>query len=282
MIQEVHSIPKDLPYFDELLRKLDTGDLDTERMWGSNVHFGFWDDPKLAKRSVSSFVTASSRMNTVLIEKARLKNGLRILDVGCGFGGMIRQLDKRYSNLQLVGLNIDSRQLARAKEKVLPFVKNDVSFVEGDACKMPFQDHSFDVIFAVECIFHFKSRYDFLSESTRILKPGGRIIVSDFVYFAPTQHILNYWISHHRVFQRWGRLTGVSRSAYHILAKTVGLSNLSFEDITANTLPNYQVLFGTPGIQFQTITKLGLIKYMIIDATSKRLKEDMELCNAIN
>ncbi len=92
-------------------------------------------------------------------------DGARILDVGCGFGGTIDHLDERLDGCELVGLNIDRRQLARARALVTPRRDNTVDFVAGDACRLPFADASFDFLSAVECAFHFPSRKQFFREA---------------------------------------------------------------------------------------------------------------------
>ncbi len=83
--------------------------------------------------------------------------------------------------MDLTGLNIDARQLAAAEAQTKPANGNKIGWVEADACRLPFEDNSFDRVLAVECIFHFPSREKFLAEAARVLKPGGYLAVSDFV-----------------------------------------------------------------------------------------------------
>lgn len=67
-------------------------------------------------------------------------------------------MDERPSEVKLCALNIDARQLDVAKKKVHARPGNEVHFVVGDACRLPFHGQSFDVLTAVECSFHFPSR----------------------------------------------------------------------------------------------------------------------------
>ena len=121
------------------------------------------------------------QMNGVLLEAGKVADGQHLLDVGCGFGGTIQQINAGHSGMHLTGLNIDPRQLAAAEAQTKAANGNHIAWVEADACQLPFEDNSFDRVLAVECIFHFPSRERFLAEAARVLKPGGYLAVSDFV-----------------------------------------------------------------------------------------------------
>jgi ubiquinone/menaquinone biosynthesis C-methylase UbiE len=74
-------------------------------------------------------------------EAGRVRDGMRVLDCGCGFGGTIASPNERFSGLDLVGLNIDARQLEVAERKVEAAPGNSVSFLQGDACELPVEDY---------------------------------------------------------------------------------------------------------------------------------------------
>jgi ubiquinone/menaquinone biosynthesis C-methylase UbiE len=134
-----------------------------------HVHWGYWGPQDVPDGSLTDFAAATERLTERICEIAAIRDGDAVLDVGCGFGGTISSLNERYSGLSLTGLNIDSRQIAVAKGRTAAAPGNRVEFVMGDACRMPFADASFNVLLAVECIFHFASRERFFDEARRVL-----------------------------------------------------------------------------------------------------------------
>jgi len=167
-----------IPYFDELF-KLIGSDEEWCRAFGKNVHWGYWEDPAKADGSIDSFVEAADALTKKTVLEAPLRDGIRILDVGCGFGGTIQMLNELVKDSHLIGVNIEERQLARARERVQAKNGNTIEFIHMDANELQFEE-PFDVIFAVECIFHF-DRPRFFRHIKRLLKPEGRFVITDFV-----------------------------------------------------------------------------------------------------
>ncbi|HEY9828641.1 MAG TPA: class I SAM-dependent methyltransferase [Stenomitos sp.] len=168
-----------LPYLDILLEQLTLGEVTVQKAFGRHVHWGYWPNPTQADRSIENFAIASEQLCQRVYAAAGVQEGDQVLDAGYGFGGTIASLNEQFQNLHLTGLNIDFRQLDRAREEVKPLGNNQIIFVEGDACQMPFPDASMDVVLAVECIFHFPSRTKFFQEARRVLRPGGRLGICD-------------------------------------------------------------------------------------------------------
>lgn len=267
-----------LPYFDILLEQLSLGNADMQQIFGRHVHWGYWPDPGKADGSVEDFAIAAEQLSQRMFEVAGVKEGDRVLDVGCGFGGTIASLNEKFQNLQLTGLNIDARQIARANQTIQPLANNQISFVEGDACQLPFPDASVDVVLAVECIFHFPSRAKFFQEARRVLRPGGHLAISDFVS-TPVFYTLQKLLSNSGkpLSQSvYGRVdTFFTAKDYKALAQETNFAVTCHDDITHNTLPSYPVVcqafdqIGKSAASRATsavglISRLGLLRYQIL------------------
>lgn len=271
-----------MPYFDIILDALDARNTPMTEAFGRNVHWGYWTDPRATVDSPGEFRAAADAMSRELFAEARVKDGERVLDAGCGLGGTVALLDESFRELDVTGLNIEPRQLRRAELEVRPRPGsgNRLRFVLGDACHMPFPDGSFDVVLAVECTLHFSSRARFLAEAFRVLAPGGRLVLCDFVAFGPTRPLLDALLRRRRADV--SRIYGDVRRPrtvrwFRTVATRAGFRDFRARDVTRNTLPTYRALrrlapeFGASGERFRAvngflggIARFGLYRYYIL------------------
>ncbi len=236
---------KNPPYFDGLLRSLAAHELSTELAFGRHVHWGWWPQPDQATCDPSDYAEAAERLSRRLCDLASISNGMCVVDVGCGFGGTLASLNERFTDLRLIGVNIDARQLERASLLVKPRSGNSVEFVLADAAHMPLGAECCDVVLAVECVFHFDRRR-FFGEASRLLRPSGNLSLSDFV---PSERASEYldaidFSKDEGVRWSYGEIDlTCSLSRYLELAASNAFKMASTEDVTANTLPTYEFLY---------------------------------------
>lgn len=270
------------PYFDDLLRRLDAGDPTARTPYGRHVHWGFWPEPQEADGTPDDYAVAAERLCRLVCDAAEIADGMRILDVGCGFGGTIASLNERFSDLELVGVNIDPRQLARATALVKPRSGNRIRFMEADACRLNFAPASFDVVLAVECIFHFDSRPDFFAGAARALAPGGRLALSDFVPPSESLSMLAKYDPGNDEATRvtYGQVDVLCPiEKYREMAAQTGLALDACRDITMETLPTYAFLqsdlrlrpdrdaarvYSRATSKLEIACRLGLLKYTVL------------------
>ena len=104
---------------------------------------------------------------------ARLDDGARVLDAGCGQGTPVAaRLAERFD---VTGLDFSRAQLALAARAV-----PDAGFVRGDMTALPFADDSFDAVCAFYSIIHVPTEEHptVIREFARVLRPGGSLLLS--------------------------------------------------------------------------------------------------------
>lgn len=232
-----------LPYFDELLSNLTKGNKALEESFGMHVHWGYWQQPSKWKCTSKDYHLAANHLTEKICSLANIDNNQTVLDVGCGFGGTLSYINNKYSDMNLIGVNIDIRQLKRAKTIVKKNEKNQINFINSNGCYLPLKDKRFENILAIECLFHFPCREKFFIDAYKALKPGGAITISDFIphpVFLPS-----CWLASFKIFRRFNffgpcNFTYTLKS-YKKLAQKYNLT-MKVVDISRNTVPTYDYL----------------------------------------
>lgn len=111
----------------------------------------------------------------LLVAKAALREGERVLDVACGTGVVTRLAAAQVgTGGHVVGLDLNPGMLARASS---PPESAGVEWREGDAGALPFDATSFDAVFCQLGFQYFSNRQQAAGEMYRVLKPSGRLVV---------------------------------------------------------------------------------------------------------
>jgi len=105
----------------------------------------------------------------------------RWLETGCGWGGPASLLAREHPQLSISALDISPAHVASTRQRIAHF-GGRVRAHQGDAQHAPFPSGSFDGVYAIESAFHYPRKREYIHEVHRLLRPGGRLAIADFVH----------------------------------------------------------------------------------------------------
>jgi ubiquinone/menaquinone biosynthesis C-methylase UbiE len=107
-----------------------------------------------------------------------VREGHRVLDVGCGTGGAAQFMAQRAGGSgNVIGFDNSKTMIAEAELRTRP-LNLPVKFQQGDAHHLPFPDNSFDRCFALRFFEIIANPAQVLREMSRVTRPGGKIFVN--------------------------------------------------------------------------------------------------------
>lgn len=98
----------------------------------------------------------------------------KVLDAGCGIGAVTNFFAKNHPEASFTGITISSEQVKIAQANAL----ENCTFVNASYDSMPFDNNAFDFIYFNQSI-GYASLIDVFSQVHRVLKPGGKLLISD-------------------------------------------------------------------------------------------------------
>jgi demethylmenaquinone methyltransferase / 2-methoxy-6-polyprenyl-1,4-benzoquinol methylase len=107
---------------------------------------------------------------------------MKCLDIATGTGDIAFAVAKAFPHVSVTGIDFSSSMIAKAKKKMTQKkTLSSISFIKGDATKLPFPDNSFDTAVIAFGTRNIPNRQKALEEMTRVVLPGGRVIVLEMV-----------------------------------------------------------------------------------------------------
>src|SRR5271165_2769562 len=190
---------------------------------------------------------------------AELREGETVLDLGSG-GGIDVLLSARRVGLsgKAYGLDMTDEMLALARANQAKAGVTNVEFLKGEIENIPLPDNSVDVIIS-NCVINLSADKDrVLREALRVLKPGGRLAVSDVVVRGDVprqvrEHML-LWV---------GCIAGALQdSDYFAKLAKAGFENIDIEPTRVYDIEDARAFLSTEGIDVDTIAPLVQGKFM--------------------
>jgi tocopherol O-methyltransferase len=221
--------PFDESRFSELIEYYERTRFDYNIAWTGRedlaVHFGFYD------QNADKHADALQNTNRVLAELAEVQPGERVLDAGCGKGGSSLWL-ARHRQAEAVGISPVPSQIAEARQHAQAAgLERQVSFLQADYCDTPFEDESFDVVWACESLCHAPEKDAFYREAYRLLRPGGRLVIAEYTRLRRPlpekgETLLLSWLN------RWAIPDISTAEEHHTQAEQAGFQAVQIRDYT--------------------------------------------------
>jgi ubiquinone/menaquinone biosynthesis C-methylase UbiE len=166
------------------------------------------------------------QVNVALVDALAPVAGERILEVGCGSGVLCRQLAPRVGpEGKITGVDISPEFLKIALENAdSASLSDSICWGAGQAEFLPFQEASFDGVFAARLLLHVSDPQAVLNELVRVVRPGGRVVVMDWDFDTValdnsnrevTRRLIHWRCDHHggnnwSGRQLWGRMAATA------------------------------------------------------------------------
>jgi sterol 24-C-methyltransferase len=136
--------------------------------WGQSFHFA----PRFKGESLRASITRHERHLAQVLE---LRPGMKVLDVGCGVGGPMREIAS-FSGASIIGVNNNEYQVDRGRRQTAKAGLSHIAeFLKADFMKIPVPDGEYDAVYAIEAICHAPDKVAHFSELYRTMKRGAHL-----------------------------------------------------------------------------------------------------------
>lgn len=147
----------------------------------------FFDFP--APAFIGSFLDSDYRRKMQppdkLIKRSGVKEGMKVLELGCGSGAFTTFFARAVGNDgNVFALDIQSKMLEQLQNKLKRTENRDIKNivpVEGNAYNLLFEDNYFDLVYTIAVLQEIPDKINALNEIKRVLKPNGILAVTEFL-----------------------------------------------------------------------------------------------------
>jgi SAM-dependent methyltransferase len=124
-----------------------------------------------ARQAIYEYRRPRVRTAPWALDLAPMRGDERVLDVGCGNGLYLAELERRAHEGDVFGIDLSAGMLAAAR------ARSPGPLLVGDAQALPFGTNTFDRVLAMHMLYHVPDRALAVAEMARVLRPGGAALV---------------------------------------------------------------------------------------------------------
>jgi tocopherol O-methyltransferase len=211
----------------QVQRHYDVMSLPYRIFWGNDLHHGLFltgrERPRRAQRQLLEYCSSLAGIPT----------GAKVLDVGCGYGGTIIYLVRKFG-CSVEGLTLSPKQARIARQKIARAgIVNQAKIHVCDVERTEL-DTKYDLIWMMESSEHLHDKAGCIAKIARVLRPGGKFVIAAWTgaQSGPLMRDL-------------ARLTVCpgfqTAQEYEAQMEAAGLTVKVSEDLTPNVLPTWEI-----------------------------------------
>lgn len=212
----------------------------------TRTYLDFWDSEGVlhtgyfADGNAGDYQAAAEHTSRVLGGEAGIDVGSRVLDVGCGCGNFVFHLARRFG-CACEGLDLSRERIQFAQGKRAEAgdgIARLVGFRHGSATELPYEAGSFSHVVSQDALFLVPDKARSHDEMFRVLAPGGRLAITDFLQ--PRPQVSPRARKH--VYDRVRWTSGLSLVGYQIALERAGFRIRVARELSPHLRRTYQVL----------------------------------------
>ena len=135
--------------------------------------------PRVSLRDRVRNLKAGERFREILVARADIRPGHRVLDLGCGRGVLAFIVKRERPDAIVTGLDVDEKNIIWARRRAAR-EGVDITFDVYDGGRMPYGDGTFDRVVGSLVVHHLEDKVGTLREARRVLAEGGRVMLADY------------------------------------------------------------------------------------------------------
>ncbi|MDA1232109.1 MAG: class I SAM-dependent methyltransferase [Planctomycetota bacterium] len=228
-------------------------------VWGEHVHHGLWQTGRETPKQ------ATEQLVHMVAERAGIRAGSHVCDVGCGYGGTSRLLASEYL-AELTGLTVSEVQFRYASQQASG--KKNPQFQLCPWEHNTFAADSFDAVVSIECVSHVVDKPEFYRQIYRVLRPEKKAVVIAWLAnpqagCTAVRHLLE-------PICREGRLPGLATAdEYSAMIRDAGLVLENFEEISRQVRKTWSIC--ARRLLWKLLTRVKYITVLLSPGKSNRI-----------
>lgn len=208
----------------------------------------------------SRFMSLNDDTRDIFVKHLPLKEGMKILDVGCGNGIFTTFVGECVNGCDVVGVDIDAQFISDASGRLTDRLKNNYTYLQADGLALPFEDETFDLVISHTYLTSVPDVKGALKEKIRVVKKGGYVAsITGQSFKNQVFSVGNYPQSYMRTYIRFSELRAKAENMYTQLIPQDGFINKK----VAERIPQF---FGMSGLKNISMHPLG-IAFSVSDNT---------------